>query len=93
VADFNGNLTADDRAGKLPFDANVTGLSATSYLTYSQKWRDLAPEQRTQVKAKLPFPRVEAAEPGVENGYWEQDRTYSANGSGLRRSILKRYGA
>ncbi len=92
VADLKGNLTADDRAGKLPYDANITGLSATSYLTYSQNWWDQTPEQRAKIKMMLPFERVGAPEPGIESGYWEQDRTYSANGSGVRRSILKRYG-
>jgi hypothetical protein len=93
VADLAGNLTADDRAGGLPYDANVSGLTATSYLDYSQAWFDLTSAQRAAVEATLPFKRVGAAEPGVAGGYWEQDHTYSANGGGVRRSTLRRYGS
>jgi len=90
VADFAGNLTADDRAGRLPYDANVSGLTATSYLDYTQAWFNLTPAQRAAIEQKLPFQRVGAAEPGVAGGYWEHDHSYSANGGGVRRSTLRR---
>lgn len=91
IADLSGNLTTDDRAGKVPHGADVTGLSATSYLIRSKKWWDLTDAQRAAIEAKLPFKRAGAAEPGVAGGHWEEDRAYSANGGGMRRSILRRH--
>jgi hypothetical protein len=94
VADLNGNLTADERAGKLTYNVDAAGLSATSYLTYSKKWLlDLTEAQRNAIKSKLPFQRVTANEPGTDGGYWADDRTYSHDGGGVRRSMLRRYGS
>lgn len=92
TADLYGNLTQDDRTGKLPVGADVSGLFATSYMTYSNKWDRLSEAERARFMATLPFQRVGAAEPGVEGGYWQEDRTYSADGGGVRRSTLRRHG-
>lgn len=92
LVDLGGNLTADDHATKLPYDADVRGLTATSYLIRSQAWWDLSDAQRAVIEAKLPFKRVGAAEPGTAGGYWQEDDTYSSSGGGVRRSTLRRYG-
>lgn len=90
VADASGNLTTDQTAGKLPFDADVANLTATSYLSHTNTWNSLSVTQQAAIEAVAGFSRTSAPEPGIEGGHWESDRTYSHNGGGVRRSSLRR---
>jgi hypothetical protein len=92
VADLYGNLTGDDAVGKLDRNIDISGASFYSFLTYSQKWFDLSPAAREAIKARIRINRTSGDEPGSEGGYWAQDKTYSADGGGVRRSTFRRYG-
>jgi hypothetical protein len=92
VADLYGNLTGDDAVGKLDRNVDVSGASFHSFLRYSPKWAELTPTGRETIKARLTIKRSEGTEPGTEGGYWTQDKTYSADGGGVRRSTFRRYG-
>ena len=87
-ADMSGNLTTDDRSGRIPRHTNITGARFHSFLTYSDKWDDLSWDQRSQIEGKLPFPRTDGVAPGVENGSWQQDRSYASAGNGLHRATV-----
>lgn len=86
-----GVLVADDDPGKLRPDANVSGCDFTSFLEYNDKWFALTYTEQQQFSKTLPFQRSSGTEPGIETGYWAEDRTYSAGGRGISRSVIKRY--
>ena len=87
----DGSLVADEDPGKLRPKTGIVGLPFTSYLTYSNKWWGLSPEQRRKFKEALPFRRTNGDEPEIENGYWVEDRTYGAGGRGVTRSSIRRW--
>ena len=76
----DGTLS-DARAGGVPTDADITGASFFSYVTYA---RDDA--ARAAFLAGLPVQRTGGPQPIDGNGYWiHDDRSYAAGGMGLRR--------
>lgn len=80
--------TTDDDPGRIPPNANITGASFYSYVTYSAAWDLLTSDERERFKNTLPFRRTNAPRPGV-NGYLAQDRTYSSGGRALIRSSVR----
>lgn len=84
-----GTSTNDD-PGRIRPGANVSGASFYSYLTYSSSWDNLSESEKENFKARLPFKRGGANEPGIE-GYLSDDRTYSAGGRALNRTSLRSY--
>ncbi len=87
----DGSLVADDDPGKLRPGVDVSNASFTSFLTYSPRWFALSALERQRFKEKLPIQRSSGLEPGVENGYWVDDRTYAAGGRALARSSVRRF--
>lgn len=85
-----GVLIADDDPGKLRPGADVNGCPFTSFLEYNDRWFALTDIEQQQFRKPLPFQRSNQNEPGVEGGYWAEDRTYSAGGRGISRSVIKR---
>lgn len=88
--DIAGIATADDDPGRIRPGANISGASFYSYLTYSPAWGKLTQDQKDEFKKTLPFRRGGANEPGI-SGYLSNDKTYSAGGRALDRSIVKSY--
>lgn len=82
--------TTDNDPGRIPPNADISGASFYSYLTYSTAWFDLSKEQKVEFKKALPFFRGGADEPGI-NGYISRDLTYSSGGKSLDRSIIRSY--
>jgi hypothetical protein len=93
AADRSGGLTQDDSTGRLAPGVDVSGCSFYNYLTHSDAWSRLTASQQAAFEATLPFQRTGADEPGVAGGFWQEDRAYSADGGGVRRSTIRRYGA
>jgi hypothetical protein len=85
------NGGADDDPGRVPPGKNVEGAAFYSYLTYSAAWDALTSDQRVAVKSLLPFQREGAAQPQVANGYFDDDKTYSAGGRALGRASVRSY--
>jgi hypothetical protein len=86
-----GILLTNDDPGKLRPGADIAGAHFTSFLTRTSGWWALSDRERQRFEESLPFQRAGGSEPGIENGYWTQDHTYSAGGRGLGRSTIKRY--
>jgi hypothetical protein len=80
----------DDDPGRVPPGADISSASFYSYLTYSSDWNVLNASEQQAFAKSLPFQRSGAAEPGV-NGYFAEDRTYSAGGRKLTRSSVRSY--
>lgn len=80
----------DDDPGRVRPGANVEGASFYSYLTYTQAWQKLSSQEQDVFKKSLPFYRSGAEEPGV-NGYFDQDKTYTAGGRALQRATVRSF--
>jgi len=86
-----GILIVDDDPGKIRPGEDITSAAFTSFLVYNSNWFSLTLQQQEQFEATLPFRRSTGQEPGIENGWWADDLTYSAGGRGLGRSTLRRW--
>lgn len=81
----DGTLS-DARAGGVPTNADITGASFFSYVTYTPSLLGLSEAAQATFLAGLPVQRTEQPEPLDGNGYWvHDDRNYAAGGLGLRR--------
>ena len=89
VAQNDGTLADDDRAGRVPRGVDINGAVFHSYLTYSGAWHVLTWEQKQSVEASLPLNRTSADPPGTSGGYWTTDKSYSSNGTGVGRSTYR----
>ena len=86
--DLHGSGVDDNDPGKVRPGANIDGASFYSYLTYSSAWDNLSWSEKEDFKRRLPFKREGANEPGV-NGYFTNDRIYSAGGRALHRASVR----
>jgi len=86
---FDGFSIVDDRSGRIPADADVTGAWWHSYLEYNNYWWTLSEDQRQQVRRLLPFQRTPGTEPGIGPGGWAIDKTYSKNSVSLSRGVYR----
>jgi hypothetical protein len=85
----DGTLSGDDNAGGLPRGVDVSGCERINYMTYTEKFNRLTPEQQLAVKKTLPYIRTAAPEPADGSGYWTHDKTYSAGGGGTVRRTYR----
>jgi hypothetical protein len=88
--DFVGDFSNDDDPGRIKPNADISGASFYSYLTYSASWNSLLDDEKQSFSESLPLFRNGADEPGV-NGYLESDKVYSSGGKALDRSSLRSY--
>jgi Bacterial HORMA domain family 1 len=87
----DGTLSADDTAGGMPRGVDISACERINYMTYTEKFNTLTPDEQLAVKRTLPYVRTGAPEPTDGDGYWTQDRTYSANGGGTIRRTFRPY--
>lgn len=87
----NGSLISDDVPGAIRAGFDVERASLYSYLIYGAGWWALSQSERDRIESRLPIKRSGADEPSVKDGYWSQDRSYSAGGRALQRSSIRRY--
>lgn len=83
----DGTSVADDRSGRVPAGANVSGASWHSFLEYSGIWFSLGESERQRIHNTLPFQRTHGNEPSFGPGGWSFNRTYSRNGTSLERGV------
>ena len=80
---------ADTGPGGLYAHADVDGLPFYSYLDYSDKWWELAEQQRQGFCEGIPVKRSGADAPGHAGGYWEGGRSYASGGVGAERKVWR----
>lgn len=85
----DGSVDRDDSAGKLFAYADIADAVYYNFMSYSAKWRALSEEDRSRVKARLPVHRTNGYLPSDGNGYWTDDKRYSANGVGTIRRTFR----
>lgn len=93
AADTSGNLVGDDAVGKLDPSTNTDGATFYSFLIHSTKWDNLTADERRRIEETMTIKRTYGTEPGSAGGYWTQDKTYSADGGGVRRSAFHGLGS
>lgn len=79
-----------DDPGRVQPGKDIRDATFYSYLTYSSDWNALSEGAKAAFKSSLPFQRTGADKPGA-NGYFLEDKTYSAGGRALGRATLKGY--
>lgn len=81
----------DNRAGRVYARADISGADWSSFLTYSNRWWDLTPDQRASFVSRLPIQRTTGNGPGDGGGYWTVDLFYSSDGVGTQRRTFRPY--
>jgi hypothetical protein len=87
-----GGYLLNDRPGKLPTEAAVTGYPFYSYLTYTAAYHALSPAQRATVRDTLPFQRDGASEPATGIGTTQSRHGYGRNGAWVTRDVFTAIG-
>jgi hypothetical protein len=83
--DANGQLTTDDRPGKIVPYVDITGAVFYNFLTPGSSFYKLSTEQQARFEAGLPLQRTAGQPPSDGAGYWTSDRNYYSGGCGLNR--------
>jgi hypothetical protein len=87
--DSNGNLTNDDRPGKVVPYVDIAGAVFFNFLTRNSRFFDLSAEDQSRFEATLPFQRGSGDSPSDGAGYWTSDRNYFSAGCGLNRQTFQ----
>jgi hypothetical protein len=87
--DANGNLTTDDRPGKVVPYADITGATFFNFLTPNSRFFQLTSAQQAQFESELPLQRTDGQPPSDGAGYWVSDRNYFSGGCGLNRQTFQ----
>lgn len=82
-----GMLLEDDRSGRIPPGADISGASWLSFLEHNDSWHSISDIERERIQELLPFQRTEGTEPGFDPGGWTSDKTYYRNGTALERGV------
>ncbi len=85
------NARDDDDPGTIRPGVDISGAQFHSFLTYSEAWYALTPNQRLSIKQSLPLQRVSGSESLVSNGYFAEDKNYSSGGRSLGRASVRSY--
>jgi hypothetical protein len=86
----DGTLDTNDRAGRVPIGANISGTYWYSYLRKNSKWWDLTQSERYKIESSIPIKRNGTGEPSIGSGnVWVEDKVYSSNGTSFTRRTLK----
>jgi hypothetical protein len=88
--DLVGLVTNDDDPGRIRSNANIDGALFCNHLTHSAAWYNLTLAEQEAFQQRLPFNRTTSPESGI-NGYFANDRSYSAGGLALERSSVRSY--
>jgi hypothetical protein len=87
--DALGQLTTDDRPGKIAAYVDIQGAIFYSYLTHNSAFSQLSSEAQARFQAGLPLQRTSGAPPSDGTGYWVTDRNYYSGGCGLNRQTFQ----
>lgn len=87
-----GGYLLNDRPGKLPTRAAVTGHPFLSYLTYSAAFHALTAAQQDMIRDALPVRREGADEPVTGFGTSQSGHGYGRNGAGVTRDVFTAFG-
>jgi hypothetical protein len=87
--DSSGNLTTDDRPGKVVPYVDIAGATFFNYLTRNSRYFRLAWDDQFHFESRLPVKRTEGEAPSDGAGYWKSDRNYYSSGLGINRQTFQ----
>ncbi len=76
----------DDHAGGLRYDRRLEETDFSVWVFYNSRWTALGAAGQAEIRERLHFAWGPGGRLDYSNGQWTQDRTYSRDGYGLRRS-------
>ena len=88
--DLEGVFANDHDPGRIDPGADISGAYFDSYLTYSATWSFLTSQEKESFKRQTPVQRYNAVKLGI-NGYFSDDKTYSAGGRALNRASVRSF--
>ena len=84
---FDGTIT-DDGPGRIPSGANVENTYFFSLLEKSDTWSKLTSVEQKSITDSIPVKRDDSPDSSYVNGYWKNDKGYSADGGGVKRGVF-----
>jgi Bacterial HORMA domain family 1 len=90
--DSAGNLTSDDRPGRILSGVNISGATMRNRLCHSAAWFNLTAEQRSAYEKSMPFQRTARSDYGSSLGNWHSDLYYASSGTVMSRQTFKLFG-
>ena len=87
--DAAGNITTDDRSGKVAAYVDVSGAEHYNFLTQNSAFFALSSDEQARFEGGLPVRRTNGSLPSDGNGYWTSDRNYYSGGQGLGRQTFQ----
>ncbi len=90
--DSSGNLSSNDRPGRILSGVNIAGCTFRNRLCHSSTWSLLSQAEQTAIELKLPFQRTPGPDYGSSLGTWMSDLCYSSGGVAMPRQTFKPYG-
>jgi hypothetical protein len=87
--DSSGDLTSDDRPGKIVSGVSIADCLPFNLLTHSSDWYNLTEAERKKIEEFLPIKREAKEGPIDGNGYWVNDLCYSSNGIAMARRTFR----
>lgn len=91
TADYDGNVTRDDRSGGVPPNVDVGDAKWGSFLTTNAHFSNLPLSEKKRIEASIPIKRTTGDEPGTVEGAWESDKVYSSGSVALDQQVFKPY--
>lgn len=88
--DLESASANDNDPGRIYPGADISGAAFYSYLTCSSAWYSLTSQQKEELERQIPVKRSGRTEPTV-NGYFLNDKTYSAGGRALNRASVRSF--
>lgn len=90
--DTSGNLTGNDRPGRIISGVNIAGATMRNRLCHSAAWFKLTAAEQAAIEQRMPFQRTGRPDYGSSLGAWVNDLCYSANGVAMPRQTFKPFG-
>lgn len=87
--DANGQLSTDDRPGKVVPYVDITGATFFNYLTRNSRFSNLSAQEQARFEGSLPLQRTIGQPPSDGSGSWTSDRNYFSGGCSLNRQTFR----
>lgn len=86
----SGDLEGGRSGGLYPSaSSEVANAKSFNYMTHTDKWSDLAADDRDKINSKHPVNRATGDPPQDGNGYWHNDREYGSGRVGVSRKEFR----
>lgn len=89
TVDSNGNITTDDRPGKVVPSVDISGATFFNHLAQNSTFFGMSEYQQSAFKSRLPVQRTNGYPPSDGAGYWTSDRNYYSGGCGIGRMTFQ----